>query len=210
MSYITTGIEPNRVFIVQWQNMQTLGTSRLNFQIKLHEQNNQIDFCYGSAIRGLYFGQGGLIGIKDHLGGPYRFYNFKHLSSFSNSVDYFSINEWPGPDSAFVIRTRSSSQYKEEINNKPVLLNLFPNPFNSKIKIKFSIPAYQTSKINISVFDALGRKVKSLFNGEVDDGFYEINWDGTNSSNRSVSSGVYFIVLDHKKNKKIKKAILLR
>ena len=55
LSYVTTGTSPNRVFTVQWVNYRnyTTGTSTdsYNFQIKLYETSNLIDFVYGSMVK---------------------------------------------------------------------------------------------------------------------------------------------------------------
>lgn len=51
----TTGTAPNRVCTIQWKNMSDFGTTalptqyaNLNFQIKLYETSNRIEFVYGS------------------------------------------------------------------------------------------------------------------------------------------------------------------
>ena len=55
LSYVTTGTSPNRVFTLQWVNYRnyTTGTSTdsYNFQIKLYETSNLIDFVYGSMVK---------------------------------------------------------------------------------------------------------------------------------------------------------------
>jgi hypothetical protein len=51
--YLLTGISPNRVFTVQWSNWRwdnsiaTMGSH--NFQVKLYETSNKIEFHYGSG-----------------------------------------------------------------------------------------------------------------------------------------------------------------
>jgi len=64
----------------------------------------------------------------------------------------------------------------------------FPNPFNPTTRIKFSIPAGTGGeKVEISVFDVIGRKVEVLVNEELKAGLYEVNWNAS-----KFSSGVYF------------------
>ncbi|MES2701457.1 MAG: Ig-like domain-containing protein [Bacteroidota bacterium] len=56
--YQTTGVAPNRIFTFEWKNWVpyfytgSLGTGSGNFQIKLYETTNIIDFCYGPATFG--------------------------------------------------------------------------------------------------------------------------------------------------------------
>jgi hypothetical protein len=65
----------------------------------------------------------------------------------------------------------------------------YPNPFNPTTTISFNIPA--TQEINVTIYDVLGREVKTLFNGEVTPGTINLSWDGKSNQNISVGSGVY-------------------
>jgi uncharacterized repeat protein (TIGR01451 family) len=50
IEYVTIGTAPNRVLIVQWKDYSIFGIPfcHLNFQIRLHENNNSIQFYYGT------------------------------------------------------------------------------------------------------------------------------------------------------------------
>jgi hypothetical protein len=54
----TSGVAPDRVTTVQWKNVKRYGTSYadevLNFQVKLYETTNQIDFVYGPVTGSAY------------------------------------------------------------------------------------------------------------------------------------------------------------
>ena len=65
----------------------------------------------------------------------------------------------------------------------------YPNPFNPVIAIKYSLS--YTSKINLTIYDLLGRQVEILYNGKQYLGNYTISWDASN-----YSSGVYFIKMN--------------
>lgn len=52
--YQVTGTTPNRIFVVQWKFMRpwssaTTLVNYLNFQVKLYETSNAIEFCYGNV-----------------------------------------------------------------------------------------------------------------------------------------------------------------
>jgi lantibiotic modifying enzyme len=71
-----------------------------------------------------------------------------------------------------------------------VLLKNYPNPFNSSTKILFNIPF--DSEINIDIYNALGRKVRTLIKNQFyKTGEQSIFWDATNDFNNFVSTGVY-------------------
>ncbi|MBK9225815.1 MAG: T9SS type A sorting domain-containing protein [Ignavibacteria bacterium] len=62
----------------------------------------------------------------------------------------------------------------------------YPNPFNPATKISFDLP--QDSKVNLIVYDLLGREVKRLVNNEFKvAGSYTYDFNGA-----PLSSGVYF------------------
>ncbi len=66
------------------------------------------------------------------------------------------------------------------------LFQNYPNPFNPSTTISYSIP--EKAYISIIVFDILGNKVKTLFEGNRKAGIYEVNFTIENS----LSSGIYF------------------
>lgn len=70
----------------------------------------------------------------------------------------------------------------------------FPNPFNPSTQVKFQLP--QTTRVSIDIFDIIGRRVNTLMNNKaVEAGYYQVSWDGTNSSGTLVSSGIYILQL---------------
>jgi hypothetical protein len=71
-----------------------------------------------------------------------------------------------------------------------VLQDNFPNPFRQETNLVFGLPVPQ--RVAIRVFDARGRLVITLVDEEMDVGFHPVQWDGTDSSGRSVASGVYY------------------
>ena len=60
----------------------------------------------------------------------------------------------------------------------------YPNPFNPTTTIEYDVP--MRSVVNISVYDVLGRKVKTLVDGVERPGSYSVTFDAA-----SLPSGVY-------------------
>jgi unsaturated rhamnogalacturonyl hydrolase len=88
-------------------------------------------------------------------------------------------------------------------------LKVFPNPFSNSISISFTIENY--NKIDISVFDAGGRKVNTLIGNSVKKpGKYVITWYGTGYKGEPLPSGIYFICLKDGSNKKQVKVELVK
>jgi hypothetical protein len=69
----------------------------------------------------------------------------------------------------------------------------YPNPFNPATIIPFSIE--RACYADLTVYDAAGRRVKTLSEGFLDPGGHEAVWDGSNDGGSAVASGVYFVRL---------------
>ncbi len=66
----------------------------------------------------------------------------------------------------------------------------YPNPFNPTTTILYSLPVEE--QVSIVVFDNLGRKVKTLFDGMQQAGPWEVQWNGTDESGKTVANGLYY------------------
>lgn len=64
----------------------------------------------------------------------------------------------------------------------------FPNPFNPTATIRYRVP--ERAFVDLSLYDVLGRKVKTLVRGIISPGVHEIKLEGGD-----LASGIYFYVL---------------
>ena len=88
----------------------------------------------------------------------------------------------------------------------PAKLQLFqnyPNPFNPVTRFEFII--HQSSFVNLSVYDLLGREVAILVNEKKSPGTYEVTWDASGQP-----SGIYFYRLSTPDYVQTRKLVLLR
>ncbi len=70
----------------------------------------------------------------------------------------------------------------------------FPNPFNPSTMLQFEIPEI-TQNLQLTVFDVLGRKVVSLFQGNIQPGVFKYQWNGKDTAGNDMPTGVYFAIL---------------
>ena len=70
------------------------------------------------------------------------------------------------------------------------LLQNYPNPFNPETRIRFAVPV--VAEVEITIFNALGEKVRELSRERYSPGYYEVIWNGKDNLGLPVSSGVYF------------------
>ncbi|MFA7124037.1 MAG: FlgD immunoglobulin-like domain containing protein, partial [Candidatus Delongbacteria bacterium] len=81
----------------------------------------------------------------------------------------------------------------DNIQVSDFLLNNYPNPFNPSTKISFMLKS--DSNIELSVYNLKGELVRTIANGLYKSGHHELNWDGKDSDQKSVTSGVYILKL---------------
>jgi len=92
------------------------------------------------------------------------------------------------------------SVYDPEIPQVQMLPN-YPNPMNpqnSGTTITFKLP--HKSNVELTIYNVLGQKVKTLVNAVRYAGEFDASWDGRNRQGQMVSSGVYFCEIKTKNN----------
>jgi hypothetical protein len=70
----------------------------------------------------------------------------------------------------------------------------YPNPFTDKTSFSYELPN-QTRLVNISIYNVLGQEISKLYYGKKATGIHTITWDGTDTSGKTVPSGIYFLKL---------------
>ena len=65
----------------------------------------------------------------------------------------------------------------------------YPNPFSPSTQIQYALP--EETRVVISIYDLMGRKVRTLVNDVQDAGYRTVIWNSTNNMGRLVSAGVY-------------------
>jgi len=78
----------------------------------------------------------------------------------------------------------------EPLPDKLTLYQNYPNPFNPATTISFRLD--QKAKVNLTVYNILGERVKVLIDGDREAGSQAVTWDGTDHFGVTVASGMYF------------------
>jgi len=97
----------------------------------------------------------------------------------------------------------------EIINQDHNRISNYPNPFNPITTIHFSIQDY--SKVNLSIFNIKGQKIKTLVQDELNEGSHSLIWNGDDDFGNAVSSGLYLYKLNvNGKTEDASKCLLLK
>lgn len=101
--------------------------------------------------------------------------------------------------------------YVHDTSAKPHSFELsqnFPNPFNNGTVIRYQLP--EDAFVNLSVYDILGQKVRTLVNETQPTNYYEITWNGKGDKNRVLPSGVYFMRLQTETFVQVRRVLMLQ
>jgi len=69
----------------------------------------------------------------------------------------------------------------------------YPNPFNPSTTIPFSLN--ETGFVNLSIFNIMGQKVRTLVDNYHSVGSHTVTWNGLDDSGKSVAAGIYIYQL---------------
>ena len=90
---------------------------------------------------------------------------------------------------------------KEIKTDNATIINVYPNPFKSHTNLAFQLN--EKAKVSIEVYDMLGNKIITLFEGEKTIGKHNIIWSPSSDIN-----GIYFVRFTTNNDQSIKKIII--
>jgi len=148
--------------------------------------------------------------------------NFSEIYPYEWDVSYptSSISYTAGDDgfpvgdlNAFPAKKALWLQKKGKIPVKNETLNTtgleisksYPNPFKFQTTINYSVEDAQ--KLEISIYNSYGKKIKVLANANIQAGDYQISWDGTDNSGSDSPNGLYLIQISGSNGSVIKKIV---
>jgi hypothetical protein len=126
----------------------------------------------------------------------------------TNQKGTLSLNN-PDPEASPSIRPKtvlvdyyhpSQPQPYNEVkeSTQPAVWNHEASPqsiVGSSARISYSIGGSGLAFVNLAIFDASGREVRSLVSGEQTSGQHQVTWDGLDDAGASCPAGVYFVSL---------------
>jgi len=221
---INFGQECNAVLInnIIWENTDE--------EIKVNPDTN-VDVRYCN-VQGGWDGEGNIDVLPRFVGQSYGDYSITGFSyCVGGGIEEIEINGTlyyaPEFDIEGTIRpapvgsnpdigayeNQNGEPYVSAENNQLVktdyMLQNYPNPFNPTTNISFSV-AQASSFVNLEIFNLKGQKVKSfpiILNGNQG----TVTWNGTDSIDKPVSSGIYFYkLMVDKKTVASKKMLLIK
>ncbi len=113
----------------------------------------------------------------------------------------------------FAQRITNESSTIEDMTNSPAismqLRQNYPNPFNPETTISLDIKE-SGSPVELSIYNAKGQRVKTLYKGVMSKGLYNFVWNGTDDTNQRVASGIYMYKATDGKQSQTRKMVLMK
>ena len=110
---------------------------------------------------------------------------------------------WDGGETTSII--------EDEFGENPTKFNLqnsFPNPFNPVTTLRYDLP--EDALVNITIYDMVGRVVKTLMNDQQTAGYRSTQWNATNDAGSPVSAGIYLYMIQAGDFRQTRKMVLLK
>jgi hypothetical protein len=148
--------------------------------------------------------------VFHHQGDKVLMYSMGDQSLSGDKVNLFEL-----PDGVTIVSAKvagpGGQKYTTTVGVVPETFAVhqnYPNPFNPSTSIQIDLP--ELTRVNVVIYDAVGREVHTLVNEEFLPGYHTLSWNGTDRSGRQVASGIYFIRVLTQGNTKTIKAMLIR
>ena len=144
-----------------------------------------------------------------YLKGEYEYVLFDIPLSFMEWADAVTALRKAVSDLGLVTST-DESQPQAIIPGIIELRQNHPNPFNLQTQIEFYIPGNRPVAVSLEIFNILGQRVATVFEGSASPGRHEAAWNGRDSGGREVASGLYLYRLKADNLTLTRKMVLLK
>ncbi len=89
--------------------------------------------------------------------------------------------------------TSVATDAPDDLPARVTLHTAFPNPFRETTTLRFELP--RPERVRLSVYNVLGERVATLFDGPAGGGTHDAAWDGRDAAGRRAGAGIYFVEL---------------
>ena len=195
----SVAIQGDYVIIGSTHNNVIIGPGGLAYVYRRYDSYwaYQIEVSPASSNTGDNFGSSIAIDSTNVIIGAYLDDNFAFNAGSASIYDMSAIIELTDTDYCTV-------------NSNPIFIIAFPNPFNPSTTISFDLTAEITKDTELVIYNLKGQKVKTFNVSPSKSQTFSITWNGKDSNNKPVSSGVYFAKLKAGNQTATRKMLLMK
>ena len=107
---------------------------------------------------------------------PSGIWNSNTSSGRSSKFTYYT----PAENWVYTVDASTAVDPQQPGSGLPVTFELgfnYPNPFNNRTIIPYSLP--ERSRVSLQIYSITGQKIETLFSGWKEAGSHSIEWDGS-------------------------------
>ncbi len=119
-------------------------------------------------------------------GNPVRYASITFYDSYDFSIQYNAETDSTG---AFTLSSITAVKQESQLPQKFHLEQNYPNPFSASTSISYKLE--EQSDVKVTIYDVLGREIRTFEVGFQSAGTYGVVWNGRNDLGRVVMPGVY-------------------
>ena len=178
--HLFAGIYPQRIYRSTDDGESWIVIDESMNQVYCLGINSQDHIFVGTLSDGIYYSIDNGDSWNNILPNTGEFYCFAfdlNNKTYVGAIAYFAVTDYV-----------SINEINSELPEVYSLEQNYPNPFNPLTTIIYSIA--KPGHVTLEVFNILGQKVTTLFEGYRDAGSYSINWDASDQAN-----GIYIAVM---------------
>jgi len=123
---------------------------------------------------------------------------YSEVSYWLQQIDGDGSEHWHGP----------ATLNAAELPRTTAITRISPNPFNPRTTVFFSVNKPQ--RVEICIYDLVGRRVTTLVNQKYDPGDYAVEWLGDDAQGLAMPSNTYIVRLLTDDRVASRKALLVR
>ena len=193
-----------------WTQMIELNERTTNWTLRHYEIDNELIILAGNSVETIAIGSGPIFIVN----------NLINSNTANSQVDIeFTIVEltdmygnpylnYEATTGVFYIAENMSNSETNVFPGKFQLGQNYPNPFNPVTTLHYDLS--ENSNVKITIYDMLGREVKTLINKTQDAGSRSVIWNSTNDYGKPVSAGIYLYQIQAGEYITTKKMVLLK
>jgi beta-glucosidase len=190
--------------IIDLQSVQAFNEVLLNWETayaKEYEVQVSNDISNWTTLAHITNGNGGTEKISVQASARYvRIYGIQRGTQYGYSL--YEVGIYNNEISS------TGSRNRNDLPAEFWLGNNYPNPFNPSTTIEYKIP--EASNVKLEIYNSIGELVATLINSFQNSGKYSIIWNGKDSRDNYVPSGVYFYRMSSDGLTLVKKMLLLK
>lgn len=107
----------------------------------------------------------------------------------------FRLSSQPGENTVRIVCNSLTAYFTDTAYAGNYISQNYPNPFNlnDHDKTTFKINLESKQQVLFKIYNINGQTIRTLFEGEMDQGLNEITWNGTNDHGKQLDAGVYLV-----------------